>query len=150
MRGNIPLSVVQAKSSSGENPLYIRLKPALDSSGQLVAIPSRTRPVPAPAILDFSRADGGIIIYQPSTNEQNMAFREMKTAPKDGYKNSIQVKPNRGGNIYFYCLINGMYGKGSMSGLRFDHGSRKRKGVALRNESVYKPRRHKNLESTSF
>ncbi len=150
MRGNIPLSVVQAKSSSGENSLHIRLEPALDNSGQLAAISAKTRPVPAPAILDFSRADGGIIIYQPSTNVQDMVFREMKIAPKDGYKTSIQVKPNRGGSIYFYCMINGMYGKGSMSGLRFDHGSRNRKGVALGMNLYINPDGTRNLESSSF
>ena len=147
---NIPLPVVQAKSSSGENPLYIQLEPALDSSGQLVAVAAKPRPVPAPAILDFSRANGGIIIYQPSTNVQHMAFREMKTAPKGGYKSRIRVKSNRDGSIYFYCLINGMYGKGSMSGLRFDHGSRNRKGVALGMNLYINPDGTRNLERTSF
>lgn len=150
VRSHIPLSVVQAKSSSGENPLYIQLEPALDSSGRLVTVAAKPRPVPAPAILDFSHANGGIIIYESSSNIQHMAFREMKTAPKDGYKSRIQVKPNRGGDIYFYSLFNGVYGKGSMTGLRFKHASRKRKGVALGMSLYINPDGTRNLESTSF
>ena len=144
---SVPLSVVQAKSSSVESPLYIQLKPALDSSGQLVAVPASPRPVPAPAILDFSHANGGIIDYRPSTSVERKVFREMKTAPKGGYKNRITVEPTRGEDLYFYCLINGMYGKGHM-GLRFDHASRNRKGVALGMILYVNPNGSRNLESS--
>jgi hypothetical protein len=146
----IPLSVIQDKSGSSESPLYIQLEPTLDNSGQLVAVPAKPRPVPAPAILDFSHADGGIILYQPSTSIVNMALREMKTAPENGYASRIKVPHLGGGNIYFYCLINGMYGKGYITGVSFTHASRKRKGIGLGISLYLNPHGSRNLEDVRY
>lgn len=146
----IPLSVIQAKSGSTENPLYIQLEPTLDNSGQLVAVPAKPRPVPAPAILDFSHADGGIIVYQPSTSVVNMALREMKTAPENGYASRIKVPHLGGGEIYFYCLINGIYGKGYITGVRFEHASRKRKRIGLGISLYLNPDGSRNLEDVRY
>ena len=146
----IPFSVIQAKSGSSESPLYIQLEPTLDNSGQLVAVPAKPRPVPAPAILDFSHADGGIIVYQPSSSVLNMALRVMKTAPGNGYASRIKVPHLGGGNIYFYCLINGMYGKGYITGVRFEHASRKRKGIGLGIALYLNPHGSRNLEDVRY
>jgi hypothetical protein len=146
----IPLSVIQDKSGSTESPLYIQLEPTLDNSGQLIAVPAKPRPVPAPAILDFSHADGGIIVYQPSTSVLNMVLREMKTAPENGYASRIKVPHLGGKNIYFYCLINGMYGKGYITGVRFKHASRKRKGIGLGIALYLNPDGSRNLEDVRY
>ena len=146
----IPLSVIQAKSGSSESALYIKLEPTLDNSGQIVAVPAKPRPVPAPAILDFSHADGGIIVYHPSTSVMNMALREMKTAPENGYASRIKVPHLGGGEIYFYCRFNGIYGKGRISGVRFKHASRKRKGIGLGITLYLNPEGSRNLEDVRY
>jgi len=146
----MPLSVVQTKSGSSERPLYIKLEPTLDNSGQLVAVPAKPRPVPAPAILDFSHADGGVIVYHPSTSVVNMALREMKTAPDNGYANRIKVPHLGGGEIFFYCRFNGVYGKGRISGVRFKHASRKRKGIGLGITLYLNPDGSRNLEDVRY
>ena len=146
----VPLSAIQAKSISSESLLYIKLEPALDNSGQIIAVPAQPRPVPAPAILDFSHADGGIIVYQPSTSVMNMALREMKTAPENGYTSRIKVPHLRGGEIYFYCLFNGIYGKGRITGLRFKYASRNRKGIGLGITLYLNPDGSRNLEDVRY
>ena len=146
----MPLSVIQAKAGSGESPLYIKLEPTLDNSGQILAVQAQSHPVPAPTILDFSHADGGIIVYHPSTSVMNMALREMKTAPENGYVSRIKVPHLRGEEIYFYCRFNGIYGKGRITGVRFKYASGNRKGIGLGITLYLNPDGSRNLEDVRY
>jgi hypothetical protein len=150
----VPLEVLLAKAGSGDMPEYIALEPGLDEKGALAFTSAKAggllRPSPAPAVIDFSKSGGGVVFYQPSTDVMALAYREMKEAPEDGYESRVVVEAGRGDDVYFYCFINGMYGKGRFTGLRFEYRNREPRGVSLGIEILLNPDGTRNLEDIRF
>ena len=116
--------------TTGEMPTYLKLDPGLNSSTLKLGINYRKagRPRPPPvtqAYLEIANGEGGFVSYRPSTPVVKEAYRAMKAAPEQGYKRRFAVERLSQGNQFFYCRINGKYGKGRVTALRYES----RKGV---------------------
>lgn len=117
------LSNVAAKAAEeGAGSLtFLVLEPAFAADGSSVlrekSGESDFFDAPAPAVLDLSHANGGVVPYEPTTRNVRMAFREMKVAPEDGYQPRIELEPGRQ-DLYFYCRIDGKFGKGRITAPR--------------------------------
>ena len=62
--------------------------------------PSARSRVPAPAVLDLSHADGGVVLHQFTTQNPREVFRAMQTAPAEGYQSSfvLEIRLNLDGS----------------------------------------------------
>jgi hypothetical protein len=106
-------------------PPYITLDPGFNSN---VLKPQEElggngprRPRISSVYLDFANARGGVMPYHPVAREYSMIEREMNMAPTQGYQDRLLVEAdNSGGSRFFYCLIDGKYGKGRVTSPRFD------------------------------
>lgn len=66
-----------------------------------------------------SDVDDGFIIYDPGDVpvRVELALRKMIQAPDDDYKPELEIAaPESPRWVYFYCRLNGQYGKGMVSG----------------------------------
>jgi hypothetical protein len=108
-------------------PGYVRLRAALDEKGALAAqplpdVPGARLRVPAPAVLDFADADGGVVFHEFADGNPRRIYRAMRTAPADGYEPSFVLDTaNRNGTYFFYCRIGDRYGKGLVVVPSFGH-----------------------------
>jgi hypothetical protein len=85
-------------------------------------IPGARLRVPAPAILDFADADGGIVFHEFAEGNPGTIYRGMRTAPAEGYTSSLVLDTaDRSGTYFFYCRIGDRYGKGSVAVPSFGH-----------------------------
>lgn len=105
---------------------YIGIQPALTDDGAVAAVRSIDRPpVLDYMVLDFSAADGGVQLYKPSTRVIHFAFAEMTAAPQDGYQERIRIDVSEDfDNSYFYCVVDGRYGKGKITAPSVGRGER--------------------------
>lgn len=79
-------------------------------------------PIPLPPVLDFSEADGGIVLYELTEENPRSVYRAMVNAPLDGYQDSLELPTlQRSGVFYFYCRIGDLYGKGRVGLPSFGH-----------------------------
>ena len=108
-------------------PGYVQLIAAVDSQGELAAeplpdVPGARMRFPMPPVLDFGPADGGISLYRHAQGNQAEIYREMRTAPANGYVETLVLDPpERGGAHFFYFKIGDRYGKGMVASPSFDH-----------------------------
>ena len=108
-------------------PGYVTLVAAVTDDEELAEHQYPERPgarlrVPASPIIDFGTADGGVILNQKAGPNKQVVYRGMRTAPLDGYQETISVPTaERSGAFYFYCRIGELYGKGVLSLPSFDH-----------------------------
>ncbi len=97
---------------------YVQLLVTITEDGQLAAKPMPDMPgaqfrEPAATALDFSEANGGVLLYEYSDESPAAVYRAMATAPKDGYQPTLDVgSDDRSGYYYFYCRIGQLYCKG--------------------------------------
>jgi hypothetical protein len=117
--------------AAAPGPLYVSLQAEVDQQGRVAAergpggvdgrIDAATAPrsagYPTGVVLDFSRAQGGVVLYGPSQGRggsggRSRVFRRMRTAPAHGYRERVSLDPSRGGGYYFFCTVAGQYGKG--------------------------------------
>jgi hypothetical protein len=69
--------------------------------------------------LSQSDFEDGFIVYDPGDIpvRAELAFRKMIQAPEDGYKLKLEIATAESPRwIYFFCRLNGQYGKGMVSG----------------------------------
>ncbi|MFW2403414.1 MAG: hypothetical protein ACN4GT_01525 [Gammaproteobacteria bacterium] len=108
-------------------PGHVTLVAALTDAGELAEHPYPERPgaqlrVPAAPVIDFSAAGGGVILDQHGGPNKQVVYRTMRTAPADGYQDTISIATaDRSGDFYFYCRIGDLYGKGVIGLPTFDH-----------------------------
>ena len=69
---------------------------------------------PKGASLKSSRQGDGFILFEPLTEHPiaERAFREMRIAPQGGYIPELIFPETSGSRVYFYCYLEGKYGKG--------------------------------------
>jgi hypothetical protein len=118
-------------------PGYVRLLPALDDEGGLAARPlpdvpgARVR-VPESAVLDFSPANGGVVLHRFAQGNSQEIYRAMRTAPADGYQSSLLLDTaDRFGTYYFFCRVGDRYGKGLVAVPSFGHADDGREVVEV-------------------
>jgi len=113
---------LRAHYGSTGMPPYLRLDPG-DNAATLEAAmqaPRGRRLSLSDAYLVLVGGDGGFIPYLPFSTVESDAYKEMKQAPADGYQRRLLIEPSSSGpDQYFYCRIDGKYGKGRVVGLRF-------------------------------
>jgi hypothetical protein len=83
-----------------------------------------TRTAPVGARLHFSGPHDGLVPYDPKGEAKTVGdvYREMREAPASGYQSTIdfdKLEPRYRAGFYFYCRIDGKYGKGFISGPYF-------------------------------
>jgi len=85
---------------------HLVLRPSLAPDGSLATEGRGVYPSPGPAVLDFSAAgpSAGVQAYEPSTRRIDRAYREMTSAPVDGYETSLLLQPGAQ-EQFFYCRI---------------------------------------------
>lgn len=108
-------------------PGYVRLLPTLDDAGALAAqplpdVPGARMRLPAPAVLDFSHADGGAVLHRFIGGDPARIYREMRTAPAEGYQTTLDLDTaKRDGIYFFFCRFGDRYGKGLVAVPSFGH-----------------------------
>jgi hypothetical protein len=152
-RGSLPLKHLEAThdSSAGKGlPAHISVNPGESPStlffgddGSFKAQPS----VAGPVVLDLSAAKGGVILFEPKGANPTQIFREMKLAPEDGYQDHLTILPDFQGELYFFCIIDGTYGKGRVSAPWIQYGPRDQTSVATYVEVLLNPDGTRNLEA---
>lgn len=82
---------------------------------------------PVNPVLDFSKADGGAILYQPQNTHFGKILREMRQAPLSGYKTSLALDVNTDRTQFFYCRIGKHYCRGTIEPIAIEKTSRGRR-----------------------
>ncbi len=109
--------------------LYLELKVRQDANGRIatqeVQHPGSTYKLKKPidAVLDFTSANGGLILYQPKSRFVRKIDREMKRAPVSGYQPTLMLAPGKYGTQYFYCRIGKRYCRGTVSPVSMNRSS---------------------------
>ncbi len=110
--------------------LYLELKVKQDANGE-IATQEVQRPgssyklkKPVEPFLDFTRADGGVIVYQPKSRFVRKIDREMKRAPAEGYQPTLALDLEVDDTQYFYCRIGKRYCRGSISPVSVNRSSK--------------------------
>ncbi len=109
-------------------PGYVQLLAAVTEDGNLATESPPDAPrvhFPGSPVLDFSEADGGLILYQYASGDPQKVYRTMRTAPADGYQSSLlldsAVRGGDDGDYYLFCRIGDRYGKGRVHLPSFVH-----------------------------
>lgn len=117
--------VAQLKKEGGDlaQLLYLKLDALLHADGTPVTVsldrpglPKGQRLQPVSAVLDFSMANGGAVLYEPSESETWRIYDSMRRAPESGYVPRLALDRWSTGESYkyFYCKLGDYYGKGSV------------------------------------
>ncbi len=107
-------------------PGYVQLLAAVDADGALAAeplpdVPGARMRFPMPPTLDFGPAGGGVVVHRHAGGNPAEVYREMRTAPKDGYVDALVLDPPARGDVtYFYFRVGDRYGKGRAVSPSFD------------------------------
>ncbi len=106
-------------------PGYVQLLAAVTKDDTLASESPPGNPrikFPQPPVVDFSEADGGIILYEFTSGDRQKVYREMRMAPADGYQSSLLLDSvDRDGTYYFFCRIGDRFGKGHVNVPSFSH-----------------------------
>lgn len=115
----LPLEEIAARRDPAP---YLALRPSLAPDGSLETEKRGLYPSPGPAVLDFSAAGpaAGVRPYEPSTRHIARAYREMTSAPVDGYETSLVLQPGAP-EQFFYCRIARQSCKGRVTAPRLAH-----------------------------
>jgi hypothetical protein len=123
------LAEIAARKQYLDDVLYLELKVKRDANGE-IATQEVQRPGssyklkrPVEPLLDFSAADGGLIIYQPKSRFVRKIDREMKRAPARGYQPTLALDLETYDTRYFYCRIGRRYCRGTLSPVAVNRGS---------------------------
>ncbi len=115
------LAETAARKKHEGDVLYLELKVKRDANGEIAtqeaqqAGSSYKLKKPVEPFLDFTRADGGVIVYQPKSRFVRKIDREMKRAPAVGYQPILTLDLKTNDTQYFYCRIGKHYCRGSIS-----------------------------------
>ncbi len=132
---------------------HVQLLVTITEDGRLAARPMLDVPgaqfrKPAATALDFSKANGGVLLYEFSDESPPTVYRAMATAPNDGYQLSLYVdSDDRSGDYYFYCRVGQWYGKGRIAKPSFQT-SDGRQVVGTYVEMRINPDGSRNLETS--
>jgi len=123
------LPEIAARKQHLDDVLYLELKVKRDADGE-IATQELQRPgsshkprKPVEPILDFTHADGGLIVYQPKSRFIRKIDREMKRAPARGYQPILALDLETWDTQYFYCRIGKRYCRGTISPVSVNRGS---------------------------
>ncbi len=112
-----------AKTDENQEIMMVS-RPHLYAESGAPASSTSTRTVPAHLRLSVHNSSGGFILFEPPEglprlNRFRETFRRMRRAPAEGYLSSIALdleKAHLRESLYFfYCLIDGRYGKGHLT-----------------------------------
>ena len=78
---------------------------------------------PVDPILDFTSANGGIILYEPKNKKVRKIDLEMWRAPTTGYEPTLMLDVTSDKTQYFYCRIGNRYGRGSLNPVRLNRNA---------------------------
>lgn len=71
---------------------------------------------PVRAVVDFSEANGGVVLHEFASGDSGTVYRDMLTAPAEGYQSELVLNTEDGyGGYFFYCRIGNQYGKGRVN-----------------------------------
>lgn len=121
------LPEIAARKQYLDDVLYLELKVRQDADGEIITQelqrPGSSHKLrkPVDPILDFTQADGGLIIYQPKSRVVRKIDREMKRAPARGYQPTLVLDPENYDTQYFYCRIGKRYCRGTISPVSVNH-----------------------------
>lgn len=79
--------------------------------------------------LDFG-PDGGAIVYVPLSRNPHERGHEMREAPESGYQRFLELDPEGGAMVHFFCKIGELYGRGIAGPAAVEETSRGRRVVA--------------------
>ncbi len=139
----------QRAQKSGDPLLYIHLRTELDEAGVPRAVAHKTNQffkTASSASLDFSTADGGVVVYQPEGRSVEEIRREMRQAPVEGYQPTLELDPNSGETVHFFVRIGDVYGRGS-AGPPVLERTREGHRVVVATEIHLNPDGSRNLET---
>ena len=109
-------------------PGYVRLIAPVDATGALAArplpdVPGARMRFPAPPTVDFTPADGGVLLYRFTSENPRTVYRSMRTAPATGYQECLVLDRGErsGESYYFYFRSGDRYGKGMIVPPSFGH-----------------------------
>ena len=111
--------------SAEEELSYVQLVATVDAQSRLaearqLEVPGARFRKPATATLDFSHV-GGVVVHKVAGQPRNIVYREMRAAPVDGYRDTIELKPEVEGDVYFYFRTPTAFGKGMVAQPSFAH-----------------------------
>ncbi|MCP3963202.1 MAG: hypothetical protein GY719_35630 [bacterium] len=151
--GGVKLERLREIALKSNEPMrYVRLVPAVAESGALAekaapATPGSVARLPAPVVLDFSEAGGGVVLFRLARGNPRDIYRAMRTAPEEGYQESIVLEPTKDGSYYFYCRIGDSYGKGMVGQPSFGYAVDGREVTQAYIEIRLNPDGSRNLET---
>ena len=78
---------------------------------------------PLSPTVDFTPADGGVVLHRFTNENRRDVFRSMRTAPADGYRDSLVLdrEERNGQSYYFFFRTGDRYGKGTVGAPSFGH-----------------------------
>lgn len=115
---------IKKKGGSSEQLAYLKLEASLHADGTPVTIhldrpgqPKSRWGQPASAFLDFSKADGGVVLHEPTGSEVRRIFDSMRMAPESGYVSRLPLFADSEAPKcqYFYCKLGNYYCKGRVA-----------------------------------
>lgn len=134
-------------------PGHVRLVPTLDDAGGLAAqplpdVPGALMRVPAPVVVELVDAEGGFLLHRVGGSNPRPVYREMRTAPAEGYEPSLAIDTaDRNGPYYFFVRIGERYGKGFVVVPSFGHADDGREVVMAHIELRLNPDGSRNVET---
>ncbi len=115
--GKLPIEMA-AKYSSGDTPFVYIMAPKDDNKEIFQHQPGSKRSEywykPRGVKIVFTNPEDGAVpfLFGEGTSLDDQVFRRMREAPLSGYKRIVEYEELGNSAIYFYCSVNGLYGRG--------------------------------------